>query len=137
MAEQGGIGAKLKISISTVLTLVTAMREVKFPKQKKELADVTAHDAPNGYREFADSGVRELTEFTVKLRWDKLAATHGAVMTAFNGTVPVNMSIEDRLGQEVLAFAAHVAEIGRMSDIGDQYACEVTFRPTGAPTITP
>jgi hypothetical protein len=136
MAEQGGFGAKLKITITAALTLIVNMKEVKFPEQIKELADATSHDSTGGYRRFIDTGLRELSEFTATLRWDKLHATHAAILTTFNGTAAVAMTIEDPGGLEVMAFSAHVAKIARMSPLDDVYEAEVTFRPTGAPTIT-
>jgi hypothetical protein len=137
MADQGGFGAKLKITITATLTLVVGLRDVKFPEQIKELAEATSHDSTGGYRRFIDTGLRELGEFSATLRWDKLLPTHAAVLTAFNGTAAVNMSIEDPLGQEIIAFAAFVSKIARMSPMDDVYEAEVEFRPSGPPTITP
>lgn len=138
MAEQGGFGVVLKIMISTTLTAVANLRDIDFPEQTKEVADVTKHPASAvvGYREFLDSGVRELTPFTAVLGWDDTAATHTALVTAFDATTALSMSLEDPAGQEIIAFSGIVQTIGRVAKIGDSYRANVTIRPTGAPTIT-
>lgn len=138
MAEQGGFGVVLKIMISTTLTAIVNLLDVDFPGQEKELADMTAHpsSASTGYRTWIDSGVRSLTEFTAVLGWDDTEATHTALVTAFDSTTAVSMSIEDPGGQEIIAFSAHIRSLGRVSKVGDGYKCNVAIQPTGAPTIT-
>lgn len=138
MAEQGGFGVVLKIMISTTLTAVTNLLDVDFPGQEKELADMTAHpsSAATGYRTWVDSGVRSLTEFTAVLGWDDLEATHAAVLTAFDATTALSMSMEDPGGQEIIAFSGFIRAVGREAKIGAGYKCNVAIQPTGAPTIT-
>ena len=72
MAEQTGFGVVLKIMISTTLTAVVNLLDIDFPAQEKELADVTKHPATSasGYREWMDTGIRSLSEFTAMLGWD-------------------------------------------------------------------
>lgn len=132
----GSFGTILKITISTTLTAVTHMVDVTFPKQVKELADNTAHDAPSGYRTMIATGVRKLEAFTAKLEWDADDTTHAAVLTAFASDSPVNMSIEDANSTETVAFSAHIKSIGRVTPLSDVYTAEVEIEPTGAPTIT-
>src|SRR5512139_765487 len=138
MAEQGGFGVKLKITVSTTLTAVANLLEVNFPEQRKEMADMTAHptSGATGYRTKIDSGVRELTPFTCVLGWDDTATTHAAMVTAFDATAGVNMSIEDPAGSEIIAFSGTISMIGRMAAIGDGYKATVEITPLGAPTIT-
>lgn len=137
MADSGGFGVKLKIKIASTLTLIVNAPEIEFPAQEKVLADGTSHDSAGGYRVWIDTGVRELGEFKATVRWDKLQATHAAVLTTFTGTATVDMSIEDPLAQEVIAFKAHVKTIGRITDREGLYQAEITFQPSGVPTITP
>jgi len=138
MAEQGAFGVVLKIMISTTLTAVVNLLDVDFPTQKKELADMTAHPAAavTGYRTYIDSGVRELTPFTAVLGWDSGDSTHAAVLTAFDATTALSMSIEDPAGDEIIAFSAFIEEIGRLAKVPGGYKANVTIRPTGAPQIT-
>lgn len=139
MAEQGGMGVVFKILISTTLTAVANLLDIDFPAQEKELADNTPHPATAvvGYRTYIDSGVRSLSEFTAVLGWDDTAATHAAILTSFDATTALSMSIEDPAGQEIIAFSGFIRSIGRVAKIGDSYRANVAIQPTGAPTITP
>jgi hypothetical protein len=84
-----------------------------------------------------DTGKKSLNAFTVTLNWDKAHATHAAMVTAFGSATPVNMSIEDPAGSEIIAFSAFINKIGRVAEQEEVYSAEVEITPTGAPTITP
>lgn len=136
MGKQGGFGVKLKITVGTALTVVAGVREVEFPEFEKILAEATAHDSSGGWKEMIDTGKRALNSFTVTLNWDADAATHAAMVTAFSSTSPVNMSVEDPAGTEVIAFSAFINKIGRTAEQEEVYSAEVEITPTGAPSIT-
>ena len=134
---QGGTG--LKISITTTgLTAITELLDGDMPAQLKELAEMTAHPTTGSttYRTFVDTGLRELGEFQMTLGWDTAEATHAAVLTAFNSSSAVQMSVEDPTADETLTFDAFIRQISRISKQTDGYKAQVTVRPTGAPTIT-
>lgn len=135
---QGGTGVKLKVTISTTLTAVANLLDVDFPGQEKDLADMTAHPTTGVtvYEAMVDSGLRRLTEFTAVLGWDVDETTHAALLTAFDATTALAMSIEDPAGDEVIAFSGFVRSVGRVSKMKDGYKCNVVIKPTGAPTIT-
>jgi hypothetical protein len=134
----GTHGVKVKITVGTVLTAVTNLLSATFPEQLKYLAEMAAHPTTGatGYTEFVDTGLREMGEFEVELGWDTSQTTHAAMLTAFAATAPVNMSIEDPTGDEVIAFSAHIRSVGRLAANKDGYKARVRIRPTGAPTIT-
>ena len=135
MSTQGGLGVVLKIDDSG-LTTVANLLDADFPEQEKELWEYILHSSTDGYAEHMDTGIRKLTEFTAVLLWDDTESTHAAILTAFDASTTVDMSIEDPSGQEVIAFAAHIQKIGRISKADEGYQCEVTIQPSGAPTIT-
>lgn len=137
MAKQGGFGVRLKITVGTALTVVAGVREVEFPEFEKILAESTAHDSSGGWKEMIDTGKRALNAFTVTLSWDKAQTTHAAMSTALTSTSPVNMSVEDPAGAEIIAFSAFITKIGRTAEQEEVYSAEVEITPTGAPTITP
>lgn len=137
MAKQGGYGAIVKITVSAALVAVASILDVEFPEFTAEVEDVTAHDSPGGWAEFIKTGRRNLGDFSMTLLWDKAAATHAAIITAFNANPTVNMSIQDPGGAEIIAFAGHITQLGRMSKQKEGYKCKVKVQPTGAPTITP
>ncbi len=134
MGIQGTFGVKMKLDGATVVSVL----EASFPEQLKELAEMTPHPiaGATGYKQFVDTGVRELGEFTVTLAWDDTEATHAAVLTAFSSTTASALSVEDPAGQEVIAFSAFIRSIGRLTPTPDGYKARVTIRPTGAPTIS-
>ena len=135
---QGGTGLKVKIDVASTLTAIAELLDGDMPPQLKELAEMTAHPTTGNttYRTFVDTGLRELGEFQMTLGWDTTETTHSTILTAFAGTDPVAMSIEDPAGAEVIAFDAHIRQISRISKQTDGYKAQVTVRPTGAPTIT-
>jgi predicted amino acid dehydrogenase len=135
MAAQGGFGLQLKINTGS-LTAIVGVLEADFPEQERLVAESTGHDATSGYATWVSTGKRQLNEFTATLAWDDAQATHTAIVTNFNAEASVNMSIQDPDGAEIIAFAAFVTKIGRVSEQDGVYQAEVTFQPTGAPTIT-
>jgi len=136
MAIQGGFGVLLKIDVSG-LTTTANLLDTDFPEQSKMLEEATGHSATGGYAVYVASGKRELGEFTATLLWDKADSTHAKVMTVLAANATVNMSIQDPAGAEVIAFAAHVKSVKRISKQDEAYKAEITFQPSANPTITP
>lgn len=137
MAKHPGYGVIVKISVSSTLTAIAQVKDFKYPDMKKKLADVTTHDSSGGWQEWLDTGKKEWGKAKMVLEWDKSAATHAAITTAFNSASPVNMSFSDKDGSEIIAVPAHIETLGRTSEQEGAYTCEVEIQPTGAPTITP
>lgn len=131
--RQGGFGTVFKIKISSTMTAVAHCQEIGFPEFEKILADITGHDAPQGYEEMIDTGKRKMNELDLKLTWDIEEATHAAMKAAFESIDPVEMSVEDPEGQEVIPFMAHVRTMGRVAEQEEGYVAEVKIKPTGAP----
>ena len=136
MAVQGGFGVLLKIDVSG-LTTVANLLDTDFPEQSKVLEETTSHSASGGYATYTASGKRELGEFTATLQWDKADSTHAKVMTVMAANATVNMSIQDPGGAEIIAFAAHIKSVKRMSKQDEAFKAEIVFQPSGPPTITP
>ncbi len=137
MTSQGGFGLTAKIDVSATLTAIVDILEgSELPKFKKFLADMTPHNATQGYTVRVATGKRSLESFKLVIGWDADEATHAAVQAAFDSNAPVNMSVSSPGDDEVIAFAAHIEEISRGAPQEDGYTAEVTVTPTGAPTIT-
>lgn len=136
MSTQGGHGLSVKITISTTLTAVANVLEADFPEQIKTLWAFRRHDSSDGYMERVDTGLRDLTSFTMTLLWDVAETTHAAILTAFDATTALAMSIEDPAGAEVIAFNAFIERVGRISRSEEGFQATVQVTPTGAPTIT-
>jgi predicted secreted protein len=136
MATQGGFGLKIKITVASTLTAIAKITEGEIPEFERMVAEVTAHDSPNGWAEFISTGKRKMNEFKFTLLWDSTLSTHAAITAAFDSEAAVNMSVEDPDGVEVIAFAAFITKMGRISEQEEGYTCEVAVQPTGQPTIT-
>lgn len=136
MATSGGFGLKLYISIAAVYTEIASLLDSDFPEQSKTLEETTPHSATLGYATHTGTGKRELGEFTATLLWDKATATHAAILATYDSNATVNMRVADPGTAETIQFAAHVKSIKRTSKQDEAYKAEVTFQPSGAPTIT-
>jgi hypothetical protein len=136
MSMQGGMGVPLKIDVTATLTTIVNLLDVDDLEFEKFLAEMTGHDAAGGYAEHVDTGKRKINPLVATIGWDDSEATHTAVIAAFNSTSPVDMSIEDPGGTEIIAFSAHLQKMARVYKQEDGYKAKVTIQPTGAPTIT-
>ena len=129
---QGGFGLDLKLNGTTIVQV----QEVPFPRFMKFIAEATGHDSDGGYYEAVATGKRRIETIQATLFWDSSAATHAAVLAAFDSDAAVAMSIEDPDGDEVIAFKAHIEAIGRISQQQDAYKATVDIHPTGTATIS-
>lgn len=132
MTTQGGYGAKMSIGG----TALAHIMDMEFPEFEKIISDVTAHDSPGGYAEYTASGKRQLNRYKLTLLWDANNAVHQQILDGFDSNLIVEMSCEDPLGQEIVAFDAHVTKINRITKQEEGYTAEVEFQPTGIPSIT-
>jgi hypothetical protein len=82
------------------------------------------------------TGKRQLNPFTLTLAWDQDDSAHAALVTAFDSNSSIALQAQDPAGDEVIAFSAFVTKLGRVSKQDGVFSCDVTFQPTGAPTIT-
>lgn len=137
MPVGGAFGAKVKIMVGAAMTAIAHLNDVDAITLRKVLVKATGHDAAGGFDEYYDSGNKAIPAIKLTLAWDKAHATHAALVTAFNSPTPVQFSVEDPASTEVIAFSAHVQELGRTYKQNGVYTCVVTIQPTGAPTITP
>lgn len=129
---QGGFGLDLKLNGTTIVQV----QEVPFPRFMKFIVEATGHDSDGGYYEAVATGKRRIETMQATLFWDSSAATHAAVLAAFDSDAAVAMSIEDPDGDEVIAFKAHIEAIGRISQQQDAYKATVDIHPTGTATIS-
>lgn len=132
---QGGFGLALMIDVSGTPAALVQVMDITLPEFRKFISEVTGHDSASGYYEAVDSRKRRVMPFRLKLAWDSTAASHGAIVAAFNGTDPVTFSFEDPDGDENISFEAHVEMMQRMSAQEGSWSCDVMLHPTGAPTI--
>ena len=135
MAMQGGFGLDLQIN-SGSLTTIANLFDAEFPAQEAILVDATCHDETSGYKVWMASGLKTLSAFTATIGWDISEAEHAQILTSLGNDASVGMAIADPSADETIAFSAFVQSVKRVSSAEDVYKCEVTFQPTGGPTIT-
>jgi hypothetical protein len=134
MARQGGFGAKFKIKVNTSLVAVAHVEDFSFPKEEAKTDDMTAHDSPGGFVERIKTGMRELKAFDVTLGWDRGESTHDALVAAYQSDDPVEVSVEDAKGAEVMQFNANIISLERVVAKDKHLTCKVGVEPTGGPT---
>lgn len=132
----GGFGLIVKIDITATPTTIVELLEGEIPEQEKIIAEMTPHSATSGYATHVATGKKKLNEFKITVGWDSDDSTHAALLTAFNSSDPVNITVVTPGTDETIAFSAHITKVGRVAEQEDGYKCELTIQPTGAPTIT-
>ncbi len=132
MAAQGGFGLGLTHKGTTVIS-IDSVDELQFTKF---MAEVTSHDSPGGYYEAVATGKRRIQPLAVGAFWDSAAATHTAVLAAFDADTEDEWVWSDPDGDESIAVKMHVEQIGRISEQEDAYRANILLHPTGTATIT-
>ncbi len=135
MTVQGGFGTKVTIKVGTAHTVIAHAREISAFELEKELADITAHNAPGGYAQWLDTGRRSIGELTITLTWDKNEPTHAALLAAFDSKQPTEFTFADPNSDETITFDGLIKKIGRVGEQDNAFSAEVTIQPTGQPTI--
>lgn len=130
-SAQGGFGVTLTLN-GTAIVQVEDIDEFVF---SKIIAEATGHDSAGGYYEAVASGKRRIESFSCSMLWDSQAATHAAVLAAFDSDAASQFSWADPDGDETIEFMAHVESIGRVSAQEDAYKANVLIHPTGTATI--
>lgn len=136
MAEQGAFGSKVKITVSAALTTIANLIDFDPLTLRKTLVNMTGHDSASGYDVYVDTGKRSIPSLKLTLGWDDSNNTHQALIAGYNSTSPVNMSVEDPAGTEVITFSAFIQEISRVYKQTDGYKAIITIQPTGVPTLS-
>ena len=128
---QGGFGLAFTLN-GTAIVNVEDIDEVRF---NRYFRDITGHDSEDGYYDAEPDGRYRLEPFAAKLRWDPTAATHIAVIDAFNSISPSNFQVADPSSAETIQFEAHVEQMDRISLQEDVYRANVLIHPVKQPTI--
>ena len=131
-----GFTIKLHIGTATPWTTIGSVIDGDFPEQEKLVAESTGHDAASGYATYVATGKKQLNPFKLTLAWDQDDTSHAALVTAFDADPSIALQVQDPDGDEVIALSVHVTKLGRVSKQDGIVTCDVTFQPTGAPTIT-
>lgn len=113
---------------------IANVTSVSGPEIEREAYDVTAHDSPDGWREFI-GGLKDGGEVSVEVNYDP--RVHDDLVADFDDSAPRNykMVFPGTLGS--WAFAALLTGFSQESPVDDKLSAELTLKVSGKPTITP
>jgi predicted secreted protein len=137
MAGLDAFGIKLQrgdgLTPTEGFVAIANVTSVKGPEVERETYDVTAHDSPNGWREFI-GGLKDGGEVSVEVNYDPRA--HDPLISDFEDSAPRNykMLFPGTLGS--WAFAAILSGFSQEAPVDDKLSAELTFKVSGKPTIT-
>lgn len=116
-----------------VFTPIANVTNITPPGIERETYDVTAHDSPDGWREFI-GGLKDGGEVEIELNYDP--REHDVLVSDFEDSAPRNYRIvfPGTLGQ--WAFKAIMSGFESEAPHDDKLAATVTFKVSGKPTIT-
>lgn len=99
----------------------------------RDILDVTAHDSPNGYREFL-GGLKDPGEISFDVNYDP--SEHDTLVEDFEVLDPINYEISFPDGT-VWAMPATITGFEPDAPFDDKLTASITLKVTGKPTITP
>jgi hypothetical protein len=134
MAGKGAMGCKIYMTMDGNQTAIVHAEKISFPELEKILSKCTAHDSPEGFDEYADSGNRKLGAITLALRWDIGEPTHAFLLAAVTSPDDVVFKAEDPDGEDSITFNGQVQKIGRVTEQEKHLQANITIQPTGAPS---
>ncbi|MVO87932.1 outer capsid protein Hoc [Streptomyces sp. p1417] len=112
---------------------IAAVTEITPPGVERETYDVTAHDSPEGWREFI-GGLKDGGEVEIEVNYDP--REHDALFADFADALPRSYKVvwPGTLGS--WAFAAILTNFEPEAPHDDKLAASLTFKVSGKPTIT-
>lgn len=116
-----------------VFTTLAGVSNIGGPGMSRETIDVTAHDSPDGYREFI-GGLRDAGEISIDLNYRP--EVHDSLVEDLDAENPINYKLTFPDGTE-WAFPAILTEFEPEAPIDDKLAASATYKVSGKPVITP
>lgn len=116
-----------------VFATIANVTSVKGPEIEREAYDVTAHDSPDGWREFI-GGLKDGGEVSIEVNYDP--RIHDALVSDFDDAQPRNykMVFPGTLGSWSLKLL--LTGFSQESPVDDKLSAELTYKVSGKPTIT-
>lgn len=103
------------------------------PEIERETLDVTAHDSPDGWREFVGS-LKDAGEVSLEVNYDP--REHDALVEDFDDIAPRTYRLTFPNGIGAWEFPAILTGFSPEAPHDDKLAAELTFKVTGKPVIT-
>lgn len=103
------------------------------PSAERETYDVTAHDTPNGWREFI-GGLKNGGEVSAEVHYDP--SIHDTIWADFEDDVARDYKMMSPVG-ETWDFQAWLTGFEREMPVDGQMSATLTWQVTGKPSLTP
>jgi hypothetical protein len=118
----------------TAFATVGEIVEPNMPKLSRDVLDTTHSKSPERYREFI-GGLKNAEEFSLTLNYKPSNAEVALMLEDFENPEP-NKYKGIFPDETEWVFAALIVGLSPAIPVGDKMQLEVTFKPSGKPTIT-
>lgn len=125
--------ARSNMAGSPVFTDLAGITNISGPGISREVLDVSAHDSPDGYREFL-GGIKDPGEVSLDVNYDP--KVHDVWMDDLDDTVPRDYIITYSDGSTE-EFKALLTNFEPSAPFDDKLSASATFKVTGKPESTP
>jgi predicted secreted protein len=138
MAGIDGFGtalARSDMASSPTFTEIANVTSISGPGISRETIDVTAHDSPDGWREFL-GGLKDGGEVSFDLNWDVEEPTHEALVSDLEDSVPRDYKLVFPNDIAEWAFKAILTGFEASFPTDDKITASVTYKISGKPVLT-
>ena len=116
-----------------VFTAIANVVSIEGPEIERETLDMTAHDTPDGWREYK-GGLKDAGELSCEINYDP--AEHDALVADFEDDEPRNWRLVFPTTPAVQwDFAAVLTGFSSEAPHDDKLSAEITLKLSGKPTI--
>jgi predicted secreted protein len=133
-----GYGIELRVGATTAATdatvLLGGLTDIPAPSFTRETLDVTAHDSPNGFREFI-GGLKDPGEMACALNWTPGNDTHDIIIAMMDEDVPRVFEVTFTQVDPAVTctFTASLTTFEPTGPVEGQLTASLTLRVTGVP----
>lgn len=133
MAGKFAFGTIFKVTIASVLTPIASLTSITGVELSADEIDVTAHDSPDGYREYAQ-GLRDSGSVAIEGNFTG-DTSHEALKTLFDSgdTVAMSITFPGTLGN--WTFNGFITGFSTDAPMEDKLTFSATIKVTGKPIL--
>lgn len=140
MAGKDAFGTQFKRDTTGAgaFAAIASVADISGPERSREEIEVTAHDSPDQYKEFA-KGLKDGGEVTITLNYDPGQSTHRDLDADFEEKALRDYQVVVLPGdanQLTIQFKALCTTLSESYPIDDKMEMEATFRISGKPSRT-
>lgn len=122
------------MAATPVFAPIANVTNLSGPEIERETYDVTAHDSPNGWREFI-GGLKDAGEVSIEVNFDP--RDHADLLADLDDINARDYKIVFPNAIGTWAFKAFMTGFSSESPVDDKQSGELTFKVTGEPVLTP